>query len=64
MVTDRKMLFDTAVWLVAQAIQTEYGPAIAIDYWETQVKKYLNGNRGPDMHDATLVYMSRRFPDR
>ena len=29
------------------------------DFWATQICQYMKGNRGPDMHDATLAYMSK-----
>ena len=29
------------------------------DYWAKQIIQYMKGNRGSDMHDATLAYMTK-----
>ena len=34
-----------------------------MEYWCSQVRKYLRGERGYGMHDAALIYMSREYPE-
>ena len=32
-------------------------------FWLDQFNEYINGNRGPDMHDFTLVWMSANYTE-
>ena len=54
---------DTAeIYDVAVKLAEEAGVSHS-KFWTEQVLLYLEGNRGQDMHDATLVYMSREYPN-
>ena len=48
---------DNAVRLVLVKLQHEYGFSYA--YAKLQIELYRKGNRGPQMHDATLVLCSQ-----
>lgn len=44
---------------MAALIEDGYDSGKNKSFWKSQYSLYLQGHRGPDMHDGTLVEMSR-----
>ena len=56
---DEKMTTDK-IHEMSETLATEAGTSSST-YWTEQLLRYIGGDRGPDMHDATLVFMSREY---